>query len=123
MLGVLPAAVCVLDVRPAGALPGCGSAFDKAVLSTVALQLDWRATTPFIEKTNLLCVKPKTTLHARGGAAGRIRERVFFFSPLPGHGNLHGGPFGRRDRPSAVGAAPALARTLARKGLKRLNSL
>lgn len=79
MLGVLPAAVCVLDVRPAGALPGCGSAFDKAVLSTVALQLDWRATTPFIEKTNLLCVKPKTTLHARGGAAGRIRERVFFF--------------------------------------------
>ena len=31
--------------------------------------------------------------------------------PLPRPGDLHGGPFGRRDRAPAVGAAPALART------------
>ena len=34
-----------------------------------------------------------------------------FTYPLPDAGDLHGGPFGRRDRAPAVGGAPALART------------
>ena len=58
----------------------------------------------------MACSATNVTVDSRVNKSQNSKD--MFNNPFPAHGDLHGGPFGRRDRAPAVGGAPTLARDL-----------